>query len=237
VKLLIIRPEPGASATAGRVSEAGFEPVTLPFFEIRARAWHQPDSAQYDALLFTSANAVRHAGTGIVRYRHLPVHTVGERTATALAELGIEAASTGSAGVEQAIEAAQVAGHRRLLWLAGEDHQAPMVPDSIKLDTAICYAASAKRLPEDAKGVIAGCSLILLHSARAARQFGNMVYSFGLDRSDFLLAAFSPAIAGAAGTGWRDVAIARQPTDSGLLSAVTDLVKLHDIAEMRKDTE
>ena len=64
MKLLIIRPEPGASISAERAREAGMTPVVLPFFEVQAVAWQQPDPADYDALLLTSANAVRLVAQG-----------------------------------------------------------------------------------------------------------------------------------------------------------------------------
>ena len=58
-RLLVLRPEPGASATAGRARTLGLDPVLMPLFEIEPIAWTAPDPAGFDALLLTSANAVR----------------------------------------------------------------------------------------------------------------------------------------------------------------------------------
>jgi uroporphyrinogen-III synthase len=55
----VLRPEPGNAATCARAATAGFAPLALPFFAVRAIAWATPDPAHYDALVLTSANALR----------------------------------------------------------------------------------------------------------------------------------------------------------------------------------
>jgi hydroxymethylbilane synthase len=235
MKLLIIRPEPGASATAARTKAVGYDPVLLPFFEIRARAWAVPDPEGYDALLITSANAVRHAGPGLRSLSALPIHAVGERTASAARDAGLTVASVGASGVEDAIETAVDAGHHRLLWLVGEEHKKPVLPESLRLDTVICYAAEALPLPADAAEAIASVDIVALHSPRAARRFAETAAKLGLVKFNMIIAAFSPAIADAAGAGWHGVVVAEAPTDSALLSAVAELVKLQAVIPSRKE--
>ena len=60
--LAVLRPEPGNGATAARIEELGFRAIRLPLFAVRALAWTMPDAADHDALLLTSANAVRFGG-------------------------------------------------------------------------------------------------------------------------------------------------------------------------------
>ncbi|MFM2409898.1 MAG: hypothetical protein RL481_726, partial [Pseudomonadota bacterium] len=124
MKLLVIRPQPGAEASAARARAASFDPLVMPLFEVRACEWDVPDAKAYDALLLTSANAVRHGGAGLSALRALPVHTVGERTATAAKSAGLSIKSTGTTDAQAVLRAAAIAGDRRLLWLAGEDHRA-----------------------------------------------------------------------------------------------------------------
>jgi uroporphyrinogen-III synthase len=236
VKLLIIRPEPGASATAARAKAAGFEPILLPMFSIARRAWKASATEHFDALLFTSANAVRHAGDELNSYRALPVHAVGERTAAALHGLAIEPVSIGSDGVDEALAAARRAGHKNIIWLAGEDHTKPLVPDGLTLEIAICYASEALPLTPDTATRIAQADSVALHSIRAAQHFSAIVGQFGIDRSTLTVAAFSPAIAAAAGEGWRAVAIAAQPTDRALLSALDEVARQQSIATANKDS-
>jgi uroporphyrinogen-III synthase len=239
MKLLIIRPEPGASASAERAREAGLEPLLLPFFEVQAVAWDSPDPAGYDALLLTSANAVRFGGAGLESLRALPVHAVGERTAEAARAARFNVATVGTSDAAAAVKAASDIGHRRLLWLAGADHR-PIkmpknMPKALKVTTVIGYASGPKTLSADVAPIIAAADAIALHSPRAAQEFAKAVAAFGLDRSSMTLAAFSPAIAEAAGDGWRAVAVAERPADIALLSALADLGKPQAETDHRRE--
>ena len=100
-RLVILRPEPGASATAARARAMGLEPVTMPLFKVEAVDWDAPDPGLFDALLLTSANAVRYAGERLRSLRQLPVYAVGEATAAAAREAGFEIASTGDTRIER----------------------------------------------------------------------------------------------------------------------------------------
>jgi uroporphyrinogen-III synthase len=235
MKLLIIRPQPGNDASAARACDAGFEPLQLPLFAIASRPWDAPDQRHYDALLFTSANAVRHAGPALQNYQALPVHAVGSQTATALRYLGIDAATTGTGDASVALLNAAKLGHRHMLWLAGEDHIDLTPPPGGNIETRICYAAEALSLSAEAGIRIASADIVAFHSARAAIHFCETLSQFGLDRANLVAAAFSPAIAAAAGAGWRAMAVARQPTDSALLSAVAELVKRAAVATEDKE--
>lgn len=225
MKILIIRPQPGNDASAKRAREAGFEPLQLPFFEVRPHGWEAPDAAHFDALLITSANAVRHAGAGLAVYAHLPVHAVGRNSADAAKDAGLTLASAGTKGVDEVLQAAQATGHQRLLWLAGEDRTAFTPPDDVSIDLRIVYTAEAVELTSEARAIIASADIVALHSARAARIFAEFVDTRDLPRADIRLAAFSQAIAEAAGKGWQAIAVAARPEDEALLSAARALGK------------
>lgn len=235
MKLLIIRPEPGASASAVRAKAAGFAPVLLPFFEIRPVSWHVPDPTDFDGLLLTSANAVRQAGKGLELLRSLRVHCVGDQTAAAAQAAGLMLATVGATDVENALQAAAAAGDRRLFWLAGLDHIELPVIDHMQIVRAICYKSRARKLPGDARSIIASCEAVALHSRRAAKQFSGALASLGLSKAQFYAAAFSPAIAREAGEGWRGVAVAAQPLDNALLSALATLGRQDRTASSRKE--
>src|SRR4051794_25280604 len=100
-RLVVLRPEPGASATAERARMLGLEPVMVPLFEVEPVAWQAPDAARFDALLLTSANAVRMGGEELSKLRRLPVHAVGEATARSALDAGFDVASLGDAGVDR----------------------------------------------------------------------------------------------------------------------------------------
>ena len=81
--LVILRPEPGASATARAAAALGLDPLVIPLFVVEPVEWVAPDPAGFDALLLTSANAIRNGGAELERVRGLPAVCVGEGTAAA----------------------------------------------------------------------------------------------------------------------------------------------------------
>lgn len=196
----VLRPEPGNAATAARIEALGRRALRLPLFAVRAVAWDAPDPAEYDSLVLTSANALRHGGEALTTLADLPVHAVGAATAAAARAAGFAVVAVGEGGVG----ALQPPG--RVLRLVGRDHH--VLADA---DTIIVYASEA--LDPDLDALAGGVAL--LHSARAARTLADRV----TDRSGIALAAISPAAAAAAGSGWHRIAVAPQPTDMDLISA------------------
>lgn len=199
--------------------------MCLPFFRIASRAWSVSDPSAYDAVLVTSANAIRHAGARLDDLRALPFHAVGERSAEAISDAGLRLGVTGQSGIEALLDRLVTEGDLRLLWLAGEDRTTVASPPGLILDAVTVYASEPMPQDEQAVAAIAECQWVALHSGRAAKAFAAFVDAAGLPRTRFLLAAFSPAIAQAAGTGWGGLATATEPNDAALLSSAHALVR------------
>jgi len=211
VKVLILRPEPGAGESAARARELGLEPIVAPLFTIRPLAWSPPDPAGFDAVLLTSANAARHGGGGMTPFLALPCYAVGERTAGAARAAGFADLRTGPSDGAALAQLARSEGAQALLHLGGRDHVALAGVRHVPV-----YAAEpAGALPPDAAQALA-----LLHSPRAAARFAELA---GARRSAFRIAAISAAAAAAAGPGWRSVAIAAAPRDQALLELAAKL--------------
>src|SRR3546814_18676169 len=86
-------------------------------------AWAAPDPGGFDALVLTSANAVRLGGTGLDRFKALPVHAVGGATAAAAAQAGFSVVAVGdSDGVSLIADAAR-SGVSRALHLGGRERK------------------------------------------------------------------------------------------------------------------
>lgn len=213
MRLLVLRPEPGATATAKRAREMGLDPIVAPLFEVRPRAWAAPDDP-IDAVMLTSANAARALGTAPAALAMLPVYAVGAKTAAAARAAGFEDVRTGEAGVEALARRALADGIVTLLHLAGEDRTAfdagPLV-----IVTRIVYAAEVIEPPPTLQDSDA---VALLHSARAARRFAELA-----DPARFAIAAISPAVAEAAGAGWARTIVAARPDDDALLAVAARL--------------
>ena len=219
MKLLIIRPQPGADVTAQRAAALGIVTLVIPLFEVRPVAWTVPTSQAYDALMITSANVVLHGGAELVRLRNLPVLAVGAATAAHFKAAGFSIAVTGDRGAAELIEAAAAKGFEKILWLTGADHIALDPPASVKVDSFPVYRAHALPPPHALAAALHRPAIIALHSPRAARLFSQICGDLGIDKSHQSLAALSPAIANAAGPGWQFIAVAERPTDAALLAA------------------
>jgi uroporphyrinogen-III synthase len=209
-RLLVLRPEPGASETAARARALGLEPVVTPLFAVRPLEWEAPDAADYDAILLTSAHAARLAG----RTLDLPCYAVGEATAEAARRAGY-AVTVGPRDGAAALALAEREGRERTLHLCGREHIA--LPGA---DRRIVYAAeAADALPPAAREALAEGAVALLHSPRAAALFRALAG----DRRSVGIAAISPAAAEAAGAGWASVAVAAEPRDAALLEVAAKL--------------
>lgn len=218
MKLLVVRPQPGADATAARIVTAGHKAVVLPLFEVQPIAWDVPPAEKYDALLLTSGNAVREAGDRLDALRALPVFAVGSATALAARGAGLTTMAVGGRNVADLLEIAHQAGHRHVLWLAGEDRTAVSAPDGMTLELRIVYRSAALSVPDNFAAHIRSVDAILLHSPRAARHLAALCDDQAIDRTAVTLATLSPAIAQNAGSGWKAVVIAADPNDAALLS-------------------
>ncbi|HEV7659027.1 MAG TPA: uroporphyrinogen-III synthase [Allosphingosinicella sp.] len=214
MKVLVLRPQPGADETAARARALGLEVVVAPLFAVRPLAWTPPDPAGFDAVMLTSASAARQASDGLTPFKSLPCYAVGEATAAAAQEAGFADIRIGPDDGAALLLMMAEDGIKSALHACGEDHLALGHP-AIAITRVPVYAAEVtKRLPVAAEGALA-----LLHSPRAAAVFAKLAG----DRSRIVITAISARTARAAGEGWRQVAVAARPRDEALLELAAKL--------------
>ena len=218
--LLVLRPEPGAAATTARAIAAGWHVIAAPLFTVVPIDWEAPEAAAHDALMLTSAQAVRQAGTALNLYRHLPVYAVGEATGVQAMEAGFADVRMGSADAALLVTLMVRDGIRHPLHLAGREHRI-LDAAPIPIERRIVYAADpVADLPGAARAAIQQNAVALIHSQRAGAVFANLLTKARIDPAEVRVAAIS----GAAGAGpWRTIRIAEQPDDSALLAAAARL--------------
>jgi uroporphyrinogen-III synthase len=101
LRVLVTRPEPGASRTMSLLLDRGFEPILLPLTETVAVPVAALPAVGAVAVAITSANAVRHAPKEtIAALAALPCHAVGKRTAEAARKAGFLSVSEGPGNAE-----------------------------------------------------------------------------------------------------------------------------------------
>jgi uroporphyrinogen-III synthase len=185
----------------------GLEVITCPLFRVEPIEWAVPDAADYDALLLTSANAVRYGGAGLVELTALPVQAVGAATAAAARDAGFRVETIGPGGVAELLASRPASIH--LLHLAGEDRTAPAARQ--KVDTRIVYRSA----PIEKPGLPPLDDLVIaVHSPRAGARIAKLTDR----RVDTAIAAISAAAAEACGRGWERIEVAERPDDSSLLA-------------------
>lgn len=212
-RVLVLRPEPGASETVRKARERGVETMSIPLFEIEPVEWSAPDAAGFDGLLLTSANAVRHGGEQLQKVRALKVYAIGEATALAARDAGFEVAATGEAGIDRLLDG--IAPDLNLLHLGGADRRLPPRPRQ-RIISIVAYRAKPAPAPDLSA---APGSVVLIHSPRAGKRFAELVS----ERDSTVIVAISPAAAEAVGAGWEGVEAAEHPTDDALLALAARL--------------
>ncbi len=213
--LIVIRPEPGCSATIAAARQMGLEALGFALFSITSKGWDPAAAEDFDALLIGSANALRHGGKCLVQYAGKPAYVVGEATAAAARDAGLIIAASGTGGLQEVLDRAV---HPRLLRLAGEDHVALEPPPGITLTQRIVYASRALPMSAALAKMLAAPAVVMLHSAAAVRHFAAECERLGLDRSQITLVVIGPRVTQAAGPGWRRIGTAAEPSDHALLA-------------------
>jgi uroporphyrinogen-III synthase len=214
--IAVLRPEPGNRVTAAAIEAAGRRAIRLPLFAVAPLAWEPPDPARFDALIATSANVFRHGGPGLDALRDLPVHAVGEVTAEAARRAGFVVAATGMLGSAELIANSRTMGVRHALHLAGRERT--IEADEIVAAIVTVYASDPLPIDAEAAARLAG-SVALVQSRRAALRLGEIV----ADRAPIVLVTVSPAVAGAAGSGWERVVTFAAPDGAALIDAALAL--------------
>lgn len=221
-RIIVLRPQPGATATAQELRAAGHDPLVCPLFAIEQVAWTPADPLAYDALLVGSANVFRHGGPALADLKNLPVYAVGGKTARMAHDLGFRVRGQGTGGLAALLPMLADDGQLHILRLAGEDH-VDLGDGGLIIDTRIVYRSAKLAMPDALRAALQAPSVVLLHSARATSHFAALVDASGLDRSIISLALFAPALVDAAGKRWAAVKVAGLPDDRALLDVATAL--------------
>ncbi len=228
-RVLVTRSEPGASETAQRLRQAGFDPVIESLFAISPIDVAAPD---FDALAFTSANGVRRFAKLSPR-RDAPVFCVGERTANEARALGYQHVSSANAAVDAlaALIQRDLAPGARLLHAGNEEARGDLAgrltAAGLKADFLPIFRAAPVEAPGPALAAHltrrARIDAVLIHSPRAASILTGFVSGMTL-AAPLSVAAISPAAAEPLIGFAERLEIAAAPDEQSLISALSRLL-------------
>ena len=226
LRVLVTRPEPGASRTADKLAALGYEPVLLPLTRIEplpVESWPRP--ANFGAVAIPSANAVRHAPPALLgEIAGLPVFAVGERTGHVAAAKGLSVRDSSSGDAERLAKRiiGAVKPGSRVLLLCGRVRRST-------LENRLTQARLSVTALETYDTVPIPLSEVQFHEATAARPIDVvLVYSAfaaeilsprvsSLQSAVFIAISDRVAQKLPAAAGIRTM-VAREPTEEAMLS-------------------
>ena len=231
LRVLVTRPEPGASRTARLLQETGFQPVVLPLTEtvaLPADAGLIPGNAV--AIAVTSANALRHAPKEVIAaLAALPCHAVGTRTAQAARKMGFLSVIEGSGDAESLAD--NLAGAfpgRTIVYLCGRvrfpGFEQRLDAAGVLVRAVETYDTLPVRYPDETILALLSsqpADAVLLYSAKAAAAMqvlaGRPVLQGAFEKTRFL--ALSARIAAAFDDrAGKAIRIAARPDEEALLA-------------------
>jgi uroporphyrinogen-III synthase len=221
VKILVTRPEPGASATAARLAAMGHEPLLAPCLSIRLLTPSLPEKPA--ALIVTSGQAVPALPEHL---RHVPVFCVGDATGGRLRAAGfsrVESAGGDAGDLFRLVTARRLPGLH--VMAVGERHGLQLASQlraaGIRVLRRKVYAAQPLRhLPSAVRGALGQSEIAaaLFYSAESARAFIRLKPGGTAGIEAF---ALSPAIAAALeNLPWRSIRVALAPTEADLMALI-----------------
>lgn len=238
-RVLVTRPEPGASETAARLIALGLVPLKLPLQEIRPLPVDLKaveagiDGARVTSVAITSANAVRHApGELLAPWLGLPCFVVGKATAQAARHAGFTEIVEGEGNAESLAET--VVAYRPsgiLAYICGKvrwpHFERRLAEAGLAVTAAETYNAIG--LAYDAGEIASAVGrepirYALVHSANAARSLADMTRRdvsglFG----KMTVICMSRRVAAELEDGRFDILIASEPSETAML----DLLDRH----------
>ena len=188
--VLITRPNPAAQQTARDLQEMGFTPYSAPTLKIEPYDCTLPEASRYAALIFTSAQAIKHLMAHpqfSPTYLSLPALCVGDKTQSTAIKHGFTRAISASGNAHDLLALIKLhhadnAPNLPYLYLRGKNTSQPleewMNAENIKNHSIIIYQATPTETLEppiiqaikDQK-----ISYVLFFSGRSAESFVTLV--------------------------------------------------------------
>ncbi|MCA1364117.1 uroporphyrinogen-III synthase [Bradyrhizobium sp. IC3069] len=239
MSILVTRPHPDNAATADNLRTRGHAVLLAPALKLEPVAFQGESEVSYDAVLVTSANAIRAIAPQLpdLGLLVLPLFAVGEHTAAAAREAGFaevivaggDAASLRDKVMQSACDKV-LKKNSTLLYLAGADLSrdlgGELGAEGFRVVTQTTYRmAPVKHLPREVcEGFAAhGIEAVLHYSRRSARAFLDAARDEGVEISALAIphCCLSETVAGVLrDAGASQVLVAATPDETALFDTL-----------------
>ncbi|MCC2110441.1 MAG: uroporphyrinogen-III synthase [Hyphomicrobiales bacterium] len=235
MRLMVTRPEPGAARTVAALERLGHVAIAEPMLKLGYFDDVEIETAGLQAILVTSANAVRalERRRDFSRLAALPIMTVGDATARAARSSGFADVISAEGAVDDLaalVEQSLQPGAGRLLYAAGRDRngdlEKKLAGKGYAVDLAVVYAAEPVTAfsPAAVDALIGGkIDGAVFFSRRTAKQFCDLLATVAPEASKHMTAfCLSAAIAEPVkDAGFAGVVISAVPTEQALVDAIS----------------
>jgi uroporphyrinogen-III synthase len=243
--VLVTRPHPDCETTAAALRAQGFEVLLAPMLRFEPVAFADDAEADYDAVIATSANALRAIEPQLAasRLTELPLFAVGEHTASAARKAGFRkvlAARSDAAGLRDLVlESARDKTSKNktlkkaavLLYLAGADLARGLTGELGECGFSVVTQTTYRMIPvaslprEACDAFTANAVEAVLHySRRSARAFMDAARAAGVEISALAVphCCISAAVAAVLrDAGATQLMVAATPDENALFGSLT----------------
>jgi uroporphyrinogen-III synthase len=226
--VLITRPEPGASQTADRVRQLGFDPVIASVLEVDRKGRLSAAPVNWVASILTSQNAILSVP---LAHRTKPAFTVGQATATLASSAGFQNIISGDADATALVPliAEHVSPAEGSLFFPTGRFRGKALADALRergyrVIRRVAYqAVPVRALPQAALTRLRHRQLdvAMFFSTETASHFVRLVRQTGLEESVEDVEAVSISEGAAVALRhlkWRAVTVAPKPNQEAMLA-------------------
>ncbi len=224
-RILITRSQPGADATARRLTECGYEAIVEPLLAIEPIATTLP---AFDALAFTSVNGVRRF-ISLSAKRDVTAWCVGERTAAEAKHAGFDVVHSAAGAVADLVEliANELPATAEVLHVGNEESRGDLAGELTKRGHSAQFLATYRTRSVTTAGpglaaylngeAVLDC--IFLHSPKAAAALARLALAFP-QRPVLRVVAISEQTALELSGVGVDISIADRPNEQSMIAAM-----------------
>ncbi len=247
--ILVTRPAQAIEEFCAALEPEGFETFSEPMLEIVPEDFVCPDLSDYQALIFTSANAV-HVFAARCPERDIDVYCVGDNTAEQAREYQFNILYNAKGGGEElaSLIVSQKGDGRKFLHIRGAHVAKPidrmLAAEGVQVDTLVVYRAEkVSELSADCISAIKSSAIeaVTFFSRRTAENFIYLAVNNGLedDLKNIKALCISERVLEYVRTyAWADTYAAGSPDRKGMLALVKDtcLSNLGNDQDLRSGT-